>query len=109
MLHDRALRQFGIQTPGIQPSSFEGANDGAREILLPELLGRHVHGHPEVGQARALPLLRLGAGLAEDPVADGKDQTRFLGEGYEVQGENHSQFRTLPANQRLRSDDLARV
>jgi hypothetical protein len=57
--------------------------------------------------AHAVPLRVLGAGGAQDPVADRNDQTGLLGHREEVRRRDQAQLGMLPAQQRLGADDAA--
>ena len=72
---------------------------------MTELHGREIHGHDERWNARLLPLPCLTAGFAQDPVADRYDQPRFLGDGDETGGRDQPVVGTVPADQRLDTDN----
>gem|GEM_PF-4780316 len=53
------------------------------------------------GKRMALPFFELDADGLEHPLANGLDQSRFLGERDKVQRQNQSARRMLPAYQHL--------
>ena len=76
-------------------------------LALLELTRRKIHGHTET-RIFGLPPLRLLAGFAKDPLADRHDQPRLLGDRDEIARLDRLAARTVPAQQRLRADDLLR-
>jgi len=71
------------------------------EARLAQLHRRQVDRNPDIGG----PFARLGAGLAQDPVAELADQPGFLGDRNELRRRNGAAGRMLPAHQRLGADD----
>ena len=70
---------------------------------MPELDRRKIDRDPQ----RARPRRSLAAGLAQDPFADRNDQAALLGERNECPGGHHAARRIAPANERLKSDEVA--
>ena len=102
-----ALGHLDLEGLGGKAGLVEGGLDLLREIVAEHLRPREVHGQ---AQAALLPLpgLRLQAGRAEDPGADGQDQAGEVGLRKEVLGKHEAELGVLPAQKRLDPRELAR-
>ncbi len=81
------------------------------ERALGQLTSRDVdvHAEPAVHQARVEPRTRVEARLTDDPVADGHDGARLLGEVQELRGQQGAALGVVPPQQRFGTGDATAV
>ena len=79
------------------------------QTLARELAGGEIDADPQgaVAGIFAAPGLDLLACLGESPVADGQNQPAFFGQRNEVHGRDESPLGMMPADERLKANDLA--
>jgi hypothetical protein len=68
-----------------------------------------VHAEPAIDQAGIEPGTRVDARLADDPVADGHDDARLLGEVQELRRQQRATLGVIPPQQRLGARHAAAV
>src|SRR6267142_2421859 len=76
-------------------------------VALRQLGRGDVDCEPGLPRQLALPGACLRKGALERPLADRADQARVFGERHELLGSEQPAQRVLPADQRLRPDDLS--
>ena len=77
------------------------------EVRFAELQGGDVDEDLGVGKTWDGPGHSLAAGLAEDPVADGKDEAGIFSERDELVGWDHAERWMLPTQEGFKAVDLA--
>ena len=106
VLHDAALGNFQPQPARIQIALCEYGADQLQQIAAAKLRRRDVDGNCERGESGVFPHLALLAGRAQDPFADGYDQTSVLCQRNKVCRCNASQRFAVPADQCFHADKL---
>ena len=97
VLEQHRLGDLQLQALGRQARGGQGRDDGAHQTPVAELGRRQVHRQAHV----VGPLGRLGAGVAQDPLAQRDDQADLLGQRDEVGRRDHAPIRVAPTQQRL--------
>ena len=72
IVHDGAFRQLDFQHRGGNPGAFDPTLHMLQQVILIELLGRQVHRHAQLRPVLELPFGELGAGHAQDQIAQGR-------------------------------------
>ncbi len=97
-----------LEIPRLQPAQLKRPADGLAESPL-ELPAGEIDSHPDARKPGVLPGPVLQAGSLEDPFAHGNDQTVLFGDRNEFGGQQQTQLRMPPAQQRLSRDYRAGV
>ena len=104
VLHQDRLGQLQLEQCGGRPAARQRRGHAVDEVGLLELQRRDVD-RDRQRHARAAPARRLAHRLAEHPVAERDDETRFLGHRDESRRRHLAQLGVAPAQQRLGADD----
>src|SRR6266540_6026451 len=106
VLHGIGFRDLEVERRWRKIRLLQGFGDLEDQVSLLELARGKVDGDRD-GITALSPGAGLRAGGPEHPLADGDDQAGDLGDRDEVTGRHQTQFRMLPAKQRLGPADLA--
>ena len=98
--HRRRLGDLDDHARRIHAVLVEPLHDAFDQVRLPELSGREVEARAH-GDPAALPVAQLLGELADDPVADRRDQPELLGERDELARLDQSAVGAPPADQGL--------
>jgi len=101
--HRRRLGDLDDHARRIHAVLIEPLHDAFDQVRLPELSGREVEARAH-GDPAALPDAQLLGELADDPVADRRDQPELLGERDELARLDQSAVGAPPADQGLDAD-----
>src|SRR5205807_5108254 len=102
VVKEHGLGDFKLQPGGGQSALSEDRLEDAWKIVLLELRRRHVDRELEMRR----PLCCVGAGFAQDPLAERNDQSAFLRQRDELVGGYEAALGMAPANQRLDAASL---
>ncbi len=94
-----------VSTSGERPFACRCLRDPLDELAVGELAPRDVDGHPD-GEAGAVPIRQLRAGLGEDEFADLADEAHLLGDRDEFVRRDRAVLRVVPPGQRFDLHDL---
>jgi hypothetical protein len=108
VLHGVPLGDLEVQEPGLEPAPGERLLHVSRQVLLLQLVGREVHGHPEVARPALVPGAELAAGRLQDPRPHREDDPGEVRECYEVLRHHEPELGPPPAQQGLDAHDPAR-
>ena len=108
-----SMRTFSVRSNsrkrGSRPVSCRTVRTLAGKSSARKLHRGKVDRHGDGRQALIEPCPELGAGLAQDPLADGHDQAALFGDGHELRGWNEPSVRAKPADQRFDAVNLSRL
>src|SRR5450830_952458 len=83
VLHQHALGDFQFKQTGRQARALQNSRQVGDKIALAKINRRNIHRDTQRRQAGGAPGLRLLAGLAQHPLAQGHDQAAVFGHGNE--------------------------
>ncbi len=102
--HD-AFAHFQAHGGAGQAVAVQHAPETAGKIGAPQLRGRQVGADKEILAQHPAPLRQLRAQAVQNPVADLKDQPAGFGNVQKLRRMQHAYGRSMPAQQRLRTDE----
>src|SRR5262249_34545123 len=108
-VHHCTFRNLEFEVPGLDVRLLQDVPNLIYEVRLRDLLAGKIHAHEQLAIAGRLasPLAQLLAGLLQNPQTDWDDYPGVFGQRNEVGWTDEPPLGMFPANQRLKTRQLA--